>query len=233
MTPISSTPWNLVASRGAYTPPRIRIRTPNPLGCGRHCGKSICQRDFVAGPGEERRPRLAKQRRAGMYAVTEVELGPRTSIGMSSGAGQHRPSLASRDRLTPPIADAARVPRERLTTRLVESRERLVLVVAPAGYGKTTLAVQWSELDDRPFAWVALGAGMGDPARLWSSIGESIGRAEPTLAPGRARSTSSRRPRHATAAVAVRPARRLPTSVSTRPAARSPTSRRAGWLRSP
>ncbi|HEY6605099.1 MAG TPA: AAA family ATPase, partial [Gaiellaceae bacterium] len=99
-------------------------------------------------------------------------MGPRTSIGMSNGAEQHRPS-----------ADAYRVPRERLTTRLVESRERLVLVVAPAGYGKTTLAVQWSELDDRRFAWVALGAGMGDPPPLWSSIAESVGRAEPSLAP--------------------------------------------------
>ena len=37
-------------------------------------------------------------------------------------------------------------------TPLVKSRQRLVLVVAPAGYGKTTLAVQWSELDDQRFA---------------------------------------------------------------------------------
>ena len=58
-----------------------------------------------------------------------------------------------------------------------------MLVVAPAGYGKTTLAVQWSELDDRRFAWVALGAGTGDPAALWSSIAESVARAEPTFAP--------------------------------------------------
>ena len=57
-----------------------------------------------------------------------------------------------------------------------------MLVIAPAGYGKTTLAAQWSELDDRCFAWVALGAGMGDPAALWSSITESVGRAEPTFA---------------------------------------------------
>jgi LuxR family maltose regulon positive regulatory protein len=113
-----------------------------------------------------------------------VDVEGRTSIGTSNGAGQHRPSLTSFSvRLTPPIGGADRVPRERLTTRLVESRERLVLVVAPAGYGKTTLAAQWSDLDDRRFAWVALGAGMGDPAPLWSSIAESVGRAEPTLAP--------------------------------------------------
>ncbi len=119
-----------------------------------------------------------------MHAVAEVEVRDRTSIEVSNGAGQHRPSLTLLSvRLTPPIARTDPVPRERLTTRLIESRERLVLVVAPAGYGKTTLAVQWSELDDRRFAWVVLGAGMGDPAVLWSSVAESVGRAEPTFAP--------------------------------------------------
>ena len=29
-------------------------------------------------------------------------------------------------------------------------------VVAPAGYGKTTLLAGWAEADPRPFAWVAL-----------------------------------------------------------------------------
>ncbi len=118
-----------------------------------------------------------------MHGLTEVDVGDRTSMGMSNGAGQRRQGLASSVRLTPPSAHADRVPRERLTTRLVESRERLVLVVAPAGYGKTTLAVQWRELDDRPFAWVMLGVGMDDPVVLWSAIVESVGRAEPTFGP--------------------------------------------------
>ena len=119
-----------------------------------------------------------------MHAVAEMDVGNRTSVRTTNGAWQHRPTLLSFSvRLTPPIAHADRVPRERLTTRLVESRERLVLVVAPAGYGKTTLAVQWSELDERRFAWVGLGAGMGDPATLWSSIAASVGRAQPTFAP--------------------------------------------------
>ena len=126
-----------------------------------------------------------------MHAVT-VEMGDRTSSRTSNGAGQHRRRLTSCSvRLAPPIAHDDRVPRERLTTRLVGSRERLVLIVAPAGYGKTTLAVQWSELDDRRFAWVALGAGTGDPAALWSSIAESVARAEPTFAPSAERLESS------------------------------------------
>ena len=30
------------------------------------------------------------------------------------------------------------------------------MLVAPAGYGKTTLAAQWAERDRRPFAWLSL-----------------------------------------------------------------------------
>ena len=126
-----------------------------------------------------------------MHAVTEVDVGDRTSIGMSNGVRPRRPSLTSFSaRVTPPIAHADRVPRERLTAPLVASRERLVLVVAPAGYGKTTLAVQWSELDDRRFAWVVPGRGTGDPAELWSCIAESVARAEPSFAPNAERLAS-------------------------------------------
>jgi LuxR family maltose regulon positive regulatory protein len=32
-----------------------------------------------------------------------------------------------------------------------------VLIVGPAGYGKTTLAAEWALRDERPFTWVALG----------------------------------------------------------------------------
>ena len=114
-----------------------------------------------------------------MHAVT-VDTGDPTS----NGAGKHRRRITSCSvRLAPPLAHDDRVARERLTRRLVGSRERLVLIVAPAGYGKTALAVQWSELDDRRFAWVALGAGTGDPEALWGSIAESVARAEPAFAP--------------------------------------------------
>ncbi len=65
----------------------------------------------------------------------------------------------------------------------MESRERLVLVVAPPGYGKTTLLSQWQEHDERLFAWVLLGSDTDDPAALWRYIVESVGRAEPRFAP--------------------------------------------------
>jgi LuxR family maltose regulon positive regulatory protein len=40
--------------------------------------------------------------------------------------------------------------------RLCASTSPFATVVAPAGYGKTTLLAKWAEADPRPFAWVAL-----------------------------------------------------------------------------
>jgi LuxR family transcriptional regulator, maltose regulon positive regulatory protein len=48
------------------------------------------------------------------------------------------------------------VRRDRLVRTLVQSTGTpLVVVRAPAGYGKTTLLGQWAERDERPFAWIA------------------------------------------------------------------------------
>ncbi|HSC92158.1 MAG TPA: hypothetical protein VLB86_10940, partial [Gaiellaceae bacterium] len=43
------------------------------------------------------------------------------------------------------------IERPRLTKLLDESNARVILLVAPAGYGKTTLARQW--VASRPHAW--------------------------------------------------------------------------------
>jgi LuxR family maltose regulon positive regulatory protein len=51
------------------------------------------------------------------------------------------------------------VRRDRLVRLLVQSYEiPLVLVRAPAGYGKTTLICQWAQRDPRPFAWLEAGS---------------------------------------------------------------------------
>jgi LuxR family maltose regulon positive regulatory protein len=48
------------------------------------------------------------------------------------------------------------VRRDRLVRTLVQSGGTpLVVIRAPAGYGKSTLLAQWAERDDRPFAWIA------------------------------------------------------------------------------
>ena len=52
-------------------------------------------------------------------------------------------------------------------------------MVAPAGYGKTTLLAHWAEADPRPFAWVALDGADDDALMLLRYIAAAIHRVEP------------------------------------------------------
>ena len=58
-------------------------------------------------------------------------------------------------------------------------RGRVVLVSAPAGYGKTTVVAQWCELDPRGSGWVQLANGDNDPVALVAHIAAAL---EPTRA---------------------------------------------------
>ena len=79
----------------------------------------------------------------------------------------------------PPLRDGL-VDRPRLVRRLIGSSDLpLALLVAPAGYGKTTLLSQWAEQDRRPFAWVTLDEGDNDPRRLLASISSVLAEVEP------------------------------------------------------
>ncbi|HME03187.1 MAG TPA: hypothetical protein VKG38_09175, partial [Solirubrobacteraceae bacterium] len=49
-------------------------------------------------------------------------------------------------------------------------------IVAPAGYGKTTLLAQAEAADPRPFAWVALEDGDNDPVVLMTHLAEALDR---------------------------------------------------------
>ena len=92
------------------------------------------------------------------------------------------------------------MPRPRLLEALTAGlNQRLILVSAPAGYGKTTMVNQWLDSVDCPCAWISLDEHDGDPATFLSyflaavrSVYPEAGRASgpllraPTLpAPGR------------------------------------------------
>jgi LuxR family maltose regulon positive regulatory protein len=74
-------------------------------------------------------------------------------------------------KLAVPSARSFLVPRPRLSERLEEGLgPQLILVSAPAGFGKSTLLGTWaSELSDsgRPMAWYSLDSGDNDPAQFW------------------------------------------------------------------
>ena len=74
------------------------------------------------------------------------------------------------------------VPRPRLAERLDEGLTRgLVLVSAPAGYGKTVLLADWAQRAQFPAAWLSLDAGDNDPARFWRYAVAAIDRVHPGI----------------------------------------------------
>ena len=74
------------------------------------------------------------------------------------------------------------VPRLRLTAQLDEGLARgVILVCAPAGYGKTVLLADWARGCRRPVAWLSLDAGDNDPARFWRHAVAALDGAHPGI----------------------------------------------------
>ncbi len=60
------------------------------------------------------------------------------------------------------------VGRPRLASRLTQGLAgTVILVCAPAGFGKTSLLADWASGGSRPVAWLSLDEGDNDPARFW------------------------------------------------------------------
>ena len=75
------------------------------------------------------------------------------------------------------------VPRPRLAERLDEGLARgLILICAPAGYGKTVLLADWARRGQQPVAWLSLDVGDNDPARFWRHGVAALDQARPGLA---------------------------------------------------
>src|SRR5215475_8120765 len=74
------------------------------------------------------------------------------------------------------------VARLRLVDALDEGlSRRLILVCAPAGFGKTALLADWARRGSRPVAWLSLDAGDNDPARFWRHAVAALDRVRPGI----------------------------------------------------
>ncbi|HEY6746950.1 MAG TPA: LuxR C-terminal-related transcriptional regulator [Mycobacteriales bacterium] len=80
-----------------------------------------------------------------------------------------------------PVSRRGLVDRGELVERLaaVGDHVPLILLTAPAGYGKTTVLSQWAAADDRPFGWITADEADGDPVRLAGRIARALHRIEP------------------------------------------------------
>jgi LuxR family maltose regulon positive regulatory protein len=69
-----------------------------------------------------------------------------------------------------------------LVDRLTAGAEKLTLLAAPAGWGKTTMLAEWLAHDrEQRFAWLSVDRDDNDPARFWSYVVEALRTVEPEL----------------------------------------------------
>jgi LuxR family maltose regulon positive regulatory protein len=101
--------------------------------------------------------------------------------GRVTGTGQPASAFPSDAPLEAPFPRNGLIVRGDLLRRLaaVADDVPLVLLTAPAGYGKTTVLSQWMAAGDRDCAWVTVDAGDNDPVRLAGRIADALHRIEP------------------------------------------------------
>src|SRR5207237_10679261 len=100
--------------------------------------------------------------------------------------GKLRPPWAVPTKSQAPTYDDGLVSRDRLLDLLREGQpKRLNLIHAPAGFGKTTLAVQWQRVlrsEGVLVAWLSLDRDDNDAAWFLGHLIEAVRRVEPSLA---------------------------------------------------
>jgi LuxR family maltose regulon positive regulatory protein len=93
------------------------------------------------------------------------------------------PSSLTLTKLQRPRAGHGLVARPQLVERLKAS-QNLTLVLAPAGYGKTTLLSTWLETSDIPNAWLSLDEHDDDVVVFTTYLAESLHTLLPAVADG-------------------------------------------------
>ena len=84
-----------------------------------------------------------------------------------------------RSKLRVPPLRSELVARTALVNRLRVTTQPIVLMTAPAGYGKTTVLAQWAVRDSRPFAWLSVNDRDNDPIVLLRRLALALHVIEP------------------------------------------------------
>ena len=105
-----------------------------------------------------------------------------TAGGHQGGSSSERDALLQ-TKLQVPRLRPGLVSRPRLAGQLDQGLSRgLILVAAPAGYGKSVLLSEWARDHGQPVAWLSLDEGDNDPVRFWRHVLAALDVARPGIA---------------------------------------------------
>lgn len=82
-------------------------------------------------------------------------------------------------KLRPPHVRHTEITRHRLIADSELTTREVVTFCAPAGFGKSTLAIQWASRSARPVAWVTLDESDNDPVVLVNAVSAALAHAVP------------------------------------------------------
>jgi LuxR family maltose regulon positive regulatory protein len=108
---------------------------------------------------------------------TLARLGAKTVL-VGLGRGTALPFALVESKLAVPVLKADAVSRTALVNRLrTLTNQPIVAIVAPAGYGKTTLCAQWAARDGRACAWLTVDERDNEPLVLVRHLAAAVDRA--------------------------------------------------------
>jgi LuxR family maltose regulon positive regulatory protein len=137
----------------------------------------------------------------GLSEKSPLSDSPAAAPARGAMSGQH---VLVATKLHVPRPQPGFVPRQRLSDALGEGLTRgVVLVCAPAGFGKTALLAEWARTGEQQVAWLGLDDGDSDPARFWRCAVAALDRARPGLAARMGSLLAPPAPRSFTGLVAV------------------------------
>ena len=102
----------------------------------------------------------------------------------TGGAGLSAPLLTIK--LVPPVPTSRWLPRPEVVERLIGADVQVVLITAPAGWGKTSLLAEWLDAEQgrRPAAYLRLEEDDDTGPVFWTYVVAALRRARPELAVG-------------------------------------------------
>ena len=134
---------------------------------------------------EQASARLAGQTRLPQSSTPSDSMDWVTALNNPSAAAIISTERATSDlsflpltKIRPPALPQKPVARPRLTQRISAP---ITLLIAPSGFGKSTLLNEWRQTCGMPVAWVSLDADDNHPLRFWSTVTAALQTVYPNL----------------------------------------------------